>query len=72
MDKLIFDFADEVNPNFEKNCMRSILARLTGVITQMDIVDLDDVESAERLSATAITLVDEIKYLDKIETLGYE
>ena len=64
MDKLIFDFSDEVNPDFEKNCIRNILANVTSAITKIDIVDLDDVEIIERLSSTAIELADEIKYLD--------
>jgi hypothetical protein len=64
MDKLIFNFSDEVNPDFEKNCIRNILAKLTSVITKMDVVDLDDVEMIKRLSSTAIELTDEIRYLN--------
>lgn len=74
MDKLIFDFADEVNPHFEKNCIRNILAKVTSAITQMDTSELyeEDVNMIETLSTTAIALVDEIKYLDKIEELGFD
>lgn len=74
MDKLIFEFADEINPHFEKNCIRNILAKVTSVIVQMDTTDLyeEDVSMIETLSTTAIALVDEIKYLDKIEELGFE
>lgn len=74
MDKLIFNFTDEVNPDFEKNCIRNILAKVTSVITQMDTSELyeEDVNMIETLSTTAIALVDEIKYLEKLELFGFE
>ena len=74
MDKLIFNFTDEINPQFEKNCIRTILAKVTSTISQMDTSDLDekDVDTIETLSTTAIALVDEVKYLEKIEQNGFE
>ena len=73
MDKLIFNFADEVNPDFEKNCIRNILAKVTCAITQIDTTELneEDVDTLETLSTVAIALVDEVKYLDKIENFGF-
>jgi hypothetical protein len=74
MDKLIFNFTDEINPQFEKNCIRTILAKVTSTISQIDTSDLDekDVDTIETLSTTAIALVDEVKYLEKIEQNGFE
>lgn len=74
MDKLIFNFTDEINPDFEKNCIRNILAKVTCAITQMNTSELceEDVNMIEQLSTTAITLVDEVKYLEKIEAFGFE
>lgn len=73
MDELIYDFSN-ANPQFEKNCIRTILAKVTIGISMMDVSELDiqGTEILERLSATAIALVDEIKYLEKIENLGFE
>ena len=73
MDKLIYNFTDEINPNFEKNCIRNILAKVTTAVMQMDVSELyeGEVNMLETLSSTAIALVDEIKYLDKIES-GFE
>ena len=73
MDKLIFDFSN-INPQFEKNCIRTILAKVTMGISQMDVSELDvqETEVLERLSSIAISLIDEIKYLEKIELFGFE
>ena len=73
MDKLMYNFTDELNSNFEKNCIRNILAKVTTAIVQMDVSELYEGEAnmLETLSSTAITLVDEIKYLEKIES-GFE
>lgn len=73
MDKLLYNFTDELNPNFEKNCIRNILAKVTTAVMQMDVSELyeDEVNMLETLSSTAIALVDEIKYLEKIES-GFE
>lgn len=73
MDKLIYDFSN-TNPQFEKNCIRTILAKVTMGISAMDVSELysEDVDALEKLSATAIALVDEIKYLEKIEKFGFE
>ena len=73
MDKLLYNFTDELNPNFEKNCIRNILAKVTTAIMQVDVSELyeGEVNMLETLSSTAIALVDEIKYLEKIES-GFE
>ena len=73
MDKLLYNFTDELNPNFEKNCIRNILAKVTTAIMQVDVSELyeGEVNMLETLSSTAIALVDEIKYLENIES-GFE
>ena len=70
MDKLMYNFTDEINSNFEKNCIRNILAKVTTAIVQMDVSELYEGEAnmLETLSSTAIALVDEIKYLEKVES----
>ena len=73
MNKLIFDFSN-ADSDFEKNCIRNILAKVTTAIVQMDISELyeEETNTIETLSSTAIALVDEIKYLEKIEQNGFE
>ena len=71
--ELIYDFSD-TSPQFEKDCICTILAKVTMGISMMDVSELgeSDVDILERLSATAISLVDEIKYLESIETNGFK
>lgn len=73
-DMIFLNLIDECYSQFEKNCIRNILAKVTNVIIQMDTFEPDEetVAAIEKLSATAITLVDEVKYLENIEKNGFE
>jgi len=57
-----WDFKED----FEKSCIQNILAKVTSVVILMDSTDINEKEmdTLERCTALAVTLTDQIKYLN--------
>ena len=56
----------EFKKDFEKSCIQNILAKVTSIVTLMDSTDINEKEMdmLERCTALAVTLTDQIKYLN--------
>lgn len=56
----------EFKKDFEKSCIQNILAKVTSIVTLMDLTDINEKEmdTLERCTALAVTLTDQIKYLN--------
>lgn len=56
----------EFKKDFEISCVQNILAKVTSVVMLMDSNDVNDKEMdiLERCATLAVTLTDQIKYLD--------
>ena len=60
----------EFKKDFEKSCIQNILAKVTSIAMLMDSNDVNDKEMdiIERCTTLAITLTDQIKYLNSETT----
>lgn len=60
----------EFKKDFEKSCIQNILAKVTSVVMLMDSNDVNDKEMdiIERCATLAVSLTDQIKYLDSETT----
>lgn len=64
----------EFKKDFEISCIQNILAKVTSVVMLMDSNDVNDEEMdiLERCTTLAITLTDQIKYLNSETTVTSE
>ena len=54
----------EFKDGYEKFCIQNILSKVTGMAMLVDPLENDGLETLERCTALAVTLTDQIKYLD--------
>lgn len=61
----------EFKKDFEKCCIQNILAKVTSVVMLIDSEDVceEEMDVLERCATLAITLTDQIKYLDSETTI---